>query len=245
MKLFKLHLVYQQPLNLFFSPEKMAESSKLPSKKTEKKSKAKITKTLAAPADASTEPSPSKGLKRKKSAKSAAPEPAAEAEPSLIEDAPKPAKKSKKAKVDAVPEPAEAEPSLLEDAPKPAKKSKQAKVDAAPEPAPIEVAKPSKKSKKSKPVAPSPEPEPAPVEDAEDSEDAPLLHGFSTDDDDSSDDDDGYMDVEVSAFDIAKLPTIARDDATVKRKLENAKRQPVCVSCRPLLISADTVSPDG
>ncbi|KAF8207606.1 hypothetical protein K438DRAFT_1575907 [Mycena galopus ATCC 62051] len=34
------------------------------------------------------------------------------------------------------------------------------------------------------------------------------------------------MDVEVSAFDVAKLPTIAKDDATVKRKLENAKRQP-------------------
>ncbi|KAJ7659924.1 hypothetical protein B0H17DRAFT_1095699 [Mycena rosella] len=34
------------------------------------------------------------------------------------------------------------------------------------------------------------------------------------------------MDVEVSAFDIATLPTIAKDDATVKRKLENAKRQP-------------------
>ncbi|KAJ7650417.1 hypothetical protein FB45DRAFT_731521 [Roridomyces roridus] len=34
------------------------------------------------------------------------------------------------------------------------------------------------------------------------------------------------MDVEVSALDISKLPTIAKDDATVKRKLEQAKRQP-------------------
>jgi nucleolar protein 15 len=35
------------------------------------------------------------------------------------------------------------------------------------------------------------------------------------------------MDVEVSTFDVAKLPTIAKDDASVKRKLDNAKRQPV------------------
>jgi len=34
------------------------------------------------------------------------------------------------------------------------------------------------------------------------------------------------MEVEESAFDVAKLPTIAKDDATVKLKLENAKRQP-------------------
>ncbi|KAJ7227067.1 hypothetical protein GGX14DRAFT_347574 [Mycena pura] len=34
------------------------------------------------------------------------------------------------------------------------------------------------------------------------------------------------MQVEESAFDVAKLPTIAKDDATVKLKLENAKRQP-------------------
>ncbi|KAJ7287650.1 hypothetical protein C8J57DRAFT_1431163 [Mycena rebaudengoi] len=34
------------------------------------------------------------------------------------------------------------------------------------------------------------------------------------------------MAVEVSPFDIAKLPTIAKDDATVKRKLEKAKCAP-------------------
>ena len=35
------------------------------------------------------------------------------------------------------------------------------------------------------------------------------------------------MDDEPSAFDISKLPTVAKDDATVKHKLEKAKRQPV------------------
>ncbi|KAJ7274526.1 hypothetical protein B0H12DRAFT_403027 [Mycena haematopus] len=111
------------------------------------------------------------------------------------------------------------------------KKSKKSKAESAPEPIPVNdteevVAQPPKKSKRSKPI-PVPEPEPMLADEAADSdsdEDAPL-HGFSTDDDDSSDDD-GYMNVEVSAFDVAKLPTIAKDDATVKRKLENAKRQP-------------------
>ncbi|KAJ6544802.1 hypothetical protein DFH09DRAFT_928174, partial [Mycena vulgaris] len=138
-----------------------------------------------------------------------------------------PSKKSKKSKVvEAAPESAPA-PTPADDA-TPSKKSKKSKAEAAPEPAPeptpAEDAKLSKKSKKSK--APSPEPEPAPVEDVDESEEEAPLHGFSTDDDDSSDDDDGYMDVEVSAFDIAKLPTIAKDDATVKRKLETAKRLP-------------------
>ncbi|TFK40042.1 hypothetical protein BDQ12DRAFT_602105 [Crucibulum laeve] len=34
------------------------------------------------------------------------------------------------------------------------------------------------------------------------------------------------MDDEPSAFDVSKLPTIAKDDVTVKRKLEKAKNQP-------------------
>ncbi|RXW20368.1 hypothetical protein EST38_g5477 [Candolleomyces aberdarensis] len=50
------------------------------------------------------------------------------------------------------------------------------------------------------------------------------LHGFSTDEDSSDEDSD--MDAEPSAFDVAKLPTIAKDDATVKKKLEKAKRKP-------------------
>ena len=59
-----------------------------------------------------------------------------------------------------------------------------------------------------------------------DEEEGGHLHGFSTDDDDSSDEEDA-MDDGPSAFDVSKLPTIAKDDATVKRKLDQAKRQPV------------------
>jgi nucleolar protein 15 len=55
--------------------------------------------------------------------------------------------------------------------------------------------------------------------------DSGRLYGFSSDDD-SSDEDDltgpGPVDI-----DVAGLPTIAKDDATVKRKLEKAKWQPV------------------
>ncbi|THH00203.1 hypothetical protein EW026_g2264 [Hermanssonia centrifuga] len=47
--------------------------------------------------------------------------------------------------------------------------------------------------------------------------------GFATDEDDSSDEE---MDAEPDALDVSKLPTIAKDDATVKRKLEKAKRKP-------------------
>ncbi|KDQ24618.1 hypothetical protein PLEOSDRAFT_1013631, partial [Pleurotus ostreatus PC15] len=50
------------------------------------------------------------------------------------------------------------------------------------------------------------------------------LHGFSSSDDDSSDDDD--MDVEPVGIDVGKLPTIAKDDESVKRKLDKAKKQP-------------------
>jgi hypothetical protein len=68
------------------------------------------------------------------------------------------------------------------------------------------------------------EPEPSSAEDDED--EGSHLHGFSTDDDDSSDEEDA-MDDGPSAFDISKLPTIAKDDATVEHKLNKAKRQPV------------------
>jgi nucleolar protein 15 len=54
------------------------------------------------------------------------------------------------------------------------------------------------------------------------------LYGFSTDEESSDDD----LDVDEGAdLDVGSLPTVARDDATVKRKLEKAKRKPVCVSC--------------
>ncbi|KAI0067335.1 RNA-binding domain-containing protein [Artomyces pyxidatus] len=93
---------------------------------------------------------------------------------------------------------------------------------------------------------PSPVPEPEVPESDEDS-DAPVqadgssdeedvhLHGFSTDEDSSDDD----MDGDVDGFDVELLPTIAKDDATVKRKLARAKREPtvdrgvVCLSRIP------------
>lgn len=34
---------------------------------------------------------------------------------------------------------------------------------------------------------------------------------------------------ELSSIDVSKLPTIAKDDRTVKQKLEKAKRKPVCI----------------
>jgi nucleolar protein 15 len=59
-----------------------------------------------------------------------------------------------------------------------------------------------------------------------DAEDNDHLFGFSTDEDDSSDDDA----VAGEEVDIGRLPTVAKDDATVKRKLEKAKRRPVSAS---------------
>ncbi|KAJ7104273.1 hypothetical protein B0H15DRAFT_873884 [Mycena belliarum] len=205
-----------------------------PSKKSKKtRAEAGSESALLPPQSAVVEdvPEPSKKAKRAKA--DAAPD-APTSTSSPVEDAPKPSKKVKKSKAEAAPE-AVAEPPTTAEEPKPSKKSKKAKVDIVSEPVPavlestpVEEPKSSKKSKKSKLPAPSPPPEPTPapaaINDAE--EDEASLHGLSTDDDDSSDDDDGYMEVEVSAFDVSKLPTIAKDDATVKRKLENAKRQP-------------------
>jgi nucleolar protein 15 len=92
--------------------------------------------------------------------------------------------------------------------------------------------------------APSPSPSLSPTSDFEPSlseedesdvpqeEDSPdkenvHLYGFSTDEDSSDDD----LDVDDEAVcDVGTLPTVARDDATVKRKLERAKRIPVRVS---------------
>jgi nucleolar protein 15 len=91
--------------------------------------------------------------------------------------------------------------------------------------------------------APSPTPSLSPTSDFEPShseedeaeasqeEDSPgeenvHLYGFSTDEDSSDDD----LDVdEETALDVGFLPTVARDDAAVKRKLERAKRKPVRV----------------
>ena len=60
----------------------------------------------------------------------------------------------------------------------------------------------------------------------QDEDEGGHLHGFSTDDDDSSEEEDA-MDDGPSAFDVSKLPTIAKDDAIVKHKLDKVKRQPV------------------
>jgi len=96
--------------------------------------------------------------------------------------------------------------------------------------------------------APSPLPSPSPPSDVElshsedDEPEAPQeeeaeegassadenvhLYGFSTDEDSSDDDPDVDEGADV---DVGSLPTVARDDATVKRKLEKAKRKPVRV----------------
>jgi len=50
------------------------------------------------------------------------------------------------------------------------------------------------------------------------------LHGFSSDEDSSDEESDLGGELQL---DFAKLPTVSKDDETVKRKLEKAKRQPV------------------
>ena len=52
------------------------------------------------------------------------------------------------------------------------------------------------------------------------------LYGFSTDEDSSEDE----LDVDDETIDVGSLPTVARDDAAVKRKLDRARRKPVRVS---------------
>ncbi|CAE6516881.1 unnamed protein product [Rhizoctonia solani] len=51
------------------------------------------------------------------------------------------------------------------------------------------------------------------------------IQGFSTDDDSS--DDDGDEVPELPGVDITSLPTIAKDDLTVKRRLDQARKEPV------------------
>ncbi|KAI0648949.1 hypothetical protein C8Q79DRAFT_924348 [Trametes meyenii] len=83
-----------------------------------------------------------------------------------------------------------------------------------------------KKKAKAAPKQPSPEPEQESVGENDitvEEEEEQEFYGFSDDDDDSSDDE---MVDDIPGIDIGKLPTIAKDDATVKRKLEKAKRKP-------------------
>ena len=96
-----------------------------------------------------------------------------------------------------------------------------------------------------KPPSPSPspslasEPEPSqsesegddPAEESRSEAEDVHLYGFSTDEDSSGDDLDAVD--EGADVDVGSLPTISRDDATVKRKLEKAKRKPVRVPFPP------------
>ena len=91
-------------------------------------------------------------------------------------------------------------------------------------------------------LASDPEPSQSESERGDPAEESSLeaedvhLYGFSTDDDSSDDD----LDVvnEGADVDVGSLPTISRDDATVKRKLEKAKRKPVRVPPPPVRDSA-------
>ncbi|KAI0047312.1 RNA-binding domain-containing protein [Auriscalpium vulgare] len=63
--------------------------------------------------------------------------------------------------------------------------------------------------------------EPAAEDDDEDDAASPSGQGSDSSDSDSDADLEGF-----DGFDVQSLPTIAKDDATVRRKLEKAKRQP-------------------
>ena len=122
-------------------------------------------------------------------------------------------KKSKKIKKVAVEE--------AVDIPQPKSKKSKNVVEVVEETLPESSAKTTKHSKNSMIPVKRPSPEPSDI-----AEDDSHLHGFSTDNDDSSDEEDG-MDFAREGVDLGKLPTIAKDDATVKKKLEKAKRQKV------------------
>jgi hypothetical protein len=64
------------------------------------------------------------------------------------------------------------------------------------------------------------------LQSAEEEDQNLHLHGFSTDSDDSSDEEE--MDEGATLpMEISRLPTIANDDATVRKKLEKARKIPV------------------
>ncbi|TBU24013.1 hypothetical protein BD311DRAFT_767293 [Dichomitus squalens] len=79
------------------------------------------------------------------------------------------------------------------------------------------------KTKSVKISEPESEPELEAAEESEAEEQEQELYGFESDDADSSDEE---ITDDIPGIDIGKLPTIAKDDATVKRKLEKAKRKP-------------------
>ncbi|TFK95950.1 hypothetical protein BDV98DRAFT_516674 [Pterulicium gracile] len=78
------------------------------------------------------------------------------------------------------------------------------------------------KAKKQQAVAEEDEEE---ADSSDEDEDAAYLHGFSDDGADSSDEEeDDVENIKGMVLDITKLPTIAKDDETVKRKLDRAKK---------------------
>lgn len=64
-------------------------------------------------------------------------------------------------------------------------------------------------------------------DDAPEHPQATHLHGFSSGSDSSDSDSDDDEEIDDAPVDVGKLPTIAKDDATVKRKLAKAHKQPV------------------
>ncbi|TFK88829.1 RNA-binding domain-containing protein [Polyporus arcularius HHB13444] len=211
--------------------------------KADAPAKAKKAKTVEQqPAAAPADPSSSKPKKAKKKSEDGAKE--------VVEPVKADAKKDRKKKESAVvveqPKPDEkaevsgekkrkrkaAEPAEQETSAQPLKETKKKRTSIA-EPAPAveeEKVETGDKKKKRKAKA-APEPQPQPEEEAEEAaeeqsekEEEDEFYGFESDDDDSSDEDEMVDD--IPGIDIGKLPTIARDDETVKRKLEKAKRKP-------------------
>lgn len=90
-----------------------------------------------------------------------------------------------------------------------------------------------KNTKKAK-LAPStkktelPKPTPLRPSDSSDEEEEASIHGLSSDDQDSSDEEDMNT-LAAPPLDVSSLPTIAKDDLTVKLRLDKAKRKPVRV----------------
>ncbi|EJF64689.1 hypothetical protein DICSQDRAFT_124880 [Dichomitus squalens LYAD-421 SS1] len=108
-------------------------------------------------------------------------------------------------------------------------KTKKSKIAASAEEPTSSLAKPTLKEErkvKTKSVKisePESESELEAAEESEAEEQEQELYGFESDDADSSDEE---ITDDIPGIDIGKLPTIAKDDATVKRKLEKAKRKP-------------------
>ncbi|KAL1742598.1 hypothetical protein HDZ31DRAFT_65828 [Schizophyllum fasciatum] len=164
------------------------------------------------------EPKPkSATLKRKQNDAADAAEPAKKLKTAKAEDKPaKEAKEPKGKKQEKAKQAAPAETSQQQA--KPAASEPQS----ISRPTPKSLPKVSKGSSKPKVVAPPSDDEGdgAEVANEADSDDVASLTGFSSDEDDSSDEE-----VDDTPVDVGSLPTVAKDDETVARKLERAKRQ--------------------